>query len=100
MTTRGKLMEWIDVRQKRPKGHPHKTTDVVMVDVEAGLVCFLGWYDHSEKGGGFYFRDGNRAVRVICTHYIELPKRPERTSEEDTEMCMRCSDPSNERDGA
>lgn len=25
--------------------------------------------------------------------------RPERTSEEDTEMCMRCSEPDNERSG-
>ena len=75
------MIDWIELSENSLIYMENTTKKVVMVDVSAGLGPFIGWFDTSPEGGGFYFRDGMRAVRVICTHYIILPEYPLKDNE-------------------
>lgn len=69
-------MEWISVEEKFPdEFHPY----MVLIDLKNSPFPFLGSYrPHTEKlwEKGFYSGDGEKVKRVLCTHYIILPKYP------------------------
>lgn len=68
-------MEWISVKDRLPiREKESLSIHVLIKDEDAGIFPFIGWYDPSIRGGGFYTHknEGTRCVRVICTHFIEI----------------------------
>ena len=82
---KGQTMEWISVKERLPDSKPDQVVSVIMIDMDAALPPVLGWWDSSPEGGGFYKRIGACVMRIICTHYIILPKWPERSKREDSD---------------
>ena len=74
-------MEWIDCELQKPPAGCHK---VLMYDIlSSGENPYLGFYDSSEIGGGFFVSFARATyVRVKPSHYILIPKQPERLTPE------------------